>query len=478
MASANIFQNYLQPVRSVEDYQNDTAKNALLQAQVQNTQGNNALLALTRAKQAQEAQQGIDSMNAIQRAYAAGGTPEEVIARLKGNALSADRGFALEKEMLGNRKTVADTGKSGADAAHATAQANQISAQTARDDYTAAAKAVLVNPTQEAARKVVIMMAAKYGGDPTADLQQIAAMTSPDQIKQWAAGHALTAEQMLPKTGNANLGGNIGFTSTDPITGKVTITGQAPITQSADNKATNASHIQGIGMQQAGENARSGMNADGTLNTGNNASLVDMLGNYQLDPKQALARAPLGQRAALIAQIQAKYPGWDETTYDAKKGAAGKFTYGSQGDALRSVSTANAHLDQLGELADAMKNGNIPVINKVQNWFSVQTGQPAVTNFDSIKSIVGQEVVKAIVAGGGTGGERDKAEEAFNSAKSPQQLAGVISHYRAVMGAQARNLLEQRRAAGLPDSTLPQYSGAAPAASQSAAGWTITPVRK
>ena len=112
----------------------------------------------------------------------------------------------------------------------------------------------------------------------------------------------------------------------------------------------------------------------------------------------------------------------------------------------------------MGELADALNNGNMQVVNKVGNWYKAQTGNPAPTNFDAIKNIVGQEVVKAIVAGGGGVGEREEAAKTFSAKMSPVQLKEVMQHYRMVMGAQADNLMAQRDAAGLPRSTLPKYN--------------------
>lgn len=244
MANANVFQAYLTTPKSVADYAADMDRRDLLSAQLQNTLGQNALLNLTRQQQAQQAQQAMAQQNAIQRVYAGGGSPEQVIERLKADPLTADRGFALEKEMLGNRKTAADTGKS-------TAEAGKINAETARADYTDAAKFVLANPTPENARKAVLQMAMKYGGDPTQELVMLSQMTTPDQIKQWAAGHALTADQMLPKAGTANLGGNMAFTNTNPVTGAVTMTGQVPITQSADNAANNATTRRGQDLTDA-----------------------------------------------------------------------------------------------------------------------------------------------------------------------------------------------------------------------------------
>jgi hypothetical protein len=59
--------------------------------------------------------------------------------------------------------------------------------------------------------------------------------------------------------------------------------------------------------------------------------------------------------------------------------------------ATRCARSRPAHLDQLGELADALDNGNTQIVNKiVQNYFSKATGSPNVTNFDAIKAIVGK----------------------------------------------------------------------------------------
>jgi hypothetical protein len=145
---------------------------------------------------------------------------------------------------------------------------------------------------------------------------------------------------------------------------------------------------------------------------------------------------PKNQR--ILGRVMEINPQYDATTVSAKKTAAT-----APSPAARSATRCarsrrpNAHLDQLGELADALDNGNVQVVNKVQNYFSKATGSPNVTNFDAIKAIVGQEVVKAIVAGGGGVGEREEAAKIFSSASSPAQLKGAIQHYRMVMGAQA-----------------------------------------
>jgi hypothetical protein len=54
---------------------------------------------------------------------------------------------------------------------------------------------------------------------------------------------AIDAKDQLAKNTSENLGGNMAYNSTDPLTGKVTQTGLVPITQSADNAATQATSI-------------------------------------------------------------------------------------------------------------------------------------------------------------------------------------------------------------------------------------------
>jgi hypothetical protein len=75
--------------------------------------------------------------------------------------------------------------------------------------------------------------------------------------------------------------------------------------------------------------------------------------------------------------------------------------------------------------------------------------------------------------------EREELAKLMSNAKSPAQLKGVIAQYRGLMGAQHDALLQQRRAAGLPDSTLPSYTdanGSPPGAAPN--GWKyIGPVK-
>jgi hypothetical protein len=445
---AGIYGQFAQPVRSVQDYQQQyqaaDQRNLGLQQNRLNIQQAQALMAQREGLRSDVQSGQIDLMNPAHRNALMSKYPDIAPTLLD----------QIDKGAVARATAAKDTAQAG----HYTAQTGQVNQQTVAEDVQREATSVMANPTLENARASVIKLASKHQGmyDPTPDLVQLSQLQSPEQIKQWAAGHALKAQELLPKTGNVNLGGTEGFTSTNPVTGAVTMTGNVPITESANNAATNAAHLKGIGITQAGENLRAGVTPGGGLSPDMESTAKAIAAGQLPAPTGMALLNPRNQR--VLGRVMEINPSYDFTDVSAKNAAAKAFTSGQQGNALRSVATANVHLEQLGELADALQNGNMQVINRVSNWYRTNTGNPAPTNFDAVKNIIGQEVVKAIVAGGGSAGEREEAAKAFSTASSPSQLKGAIEHYRMVMGAQQQNLLEQRRAAGLSDSTLPKYS--------------------
>lgn len=187
------------------------------------------------------------------------------------------------------------------------------------------------------------------------------------------------------------------------------------------------------------------------------SGIIDAVGQYKQDPHIALARVPLALRSQVDAAITAKYPDYDPSNFGARQKGAKDFGTGKQGDALRSFAVAGEHLDQLEKLADAIHNGDTLFVNKVANAYGIQTGQAPVAVFNAVKNIVGQEVVKSIVAGGGGEAERKDAANAFDPNSSPSQFKGTIGAVKHVMQAQQEGLLTQRRGLGLSDKTLPEY---------------------
>lgn len=155
---------------------------------------------------------------------------------------------------------------------------------------------------------------------------------------------------------------------------------------------------------------------------------------------------PSGQYVmSLVAQIK---PDYDATGYGTHQKAEKDFGTGKQGNTVRSLNVATQHLDTLEHSIDAMNNGNFPLVNQIANQFGYQTGNTAKSNFDAIKHIVADEVVKAVVGSGGALADREAAAKQIDAAKSPEQLRGVIRQFKELMGGQLVGLKQQYESAG------------------------------
>jgi hypothetical protein len=124
------------------------------------------------------------------------------------------------------------------------------------------------------------------------------------------------------------------------------------------------------------------------------------------------------------------------------------FTTGKQGDTVKAMNVAIDHLDTLQTAANALKNGTIPVFNDIANKFAKNTGQPQITDFNSLKSIVGSEVAKAVAGGATALGDREEIRKEIDAANSPAQLTGVIEKYQKLLGGQLNGLETQYKSGG------------------------------
>jgi hypothetical protein len=116
------------------------------------------------------------------------------------------------------------------------------------------------------------------------------------------------------------------------------------------------------------------------------------------------------------------------------------FSTGLQGRQVTAFNTSIDHLETLSKLTEALNNKDIKAFNYVSNAFAKQTGQPAPTNFDSARKIIGAEIMKTLVAGGGGVREREEIANMFDKANSPAQINGAINTATQLLGGQLNSL--------------------------------------
>ena len=176
---------------------------------------------------------------------------------------------------------------------------------------------------------------------------------------------------------------------------------------------------------------------------------------------QAIARGdvpmPTGMGAnnrrnqALQNRVYQINPQYDPTVYKVREKTEKDFSTGKQGEAVKSMNVAVDHLDTLQGAATALKNGNLPIFNKIANDYAKNTGQPEITDFNALKSIVGSEVAKAVAGGATALGDREEIRAEISAANSPAQLAGVIHKYQKLLAGQLSGLETEYKAGGGTD---------------------------
>lgn len=250
------------------------------------------------------------------------------------------------------------------------------------------------------------------------------------------------------------------FGSIKPITdpNQITAYQQEEIKQSRAQLGETARHNKveeavaqnpfGTGLGTPSAPGKTGDDFLGTLPPGL-ASQIKAVGTYR-QPAPAGRTSPTGIK--FMTLVNQAYPDYDASSYGAKTKARNDFTTGKNGNTVRSLNVAVQHLDQLGQLSNALGNGNIQLANQLGQSIAQQTGSPAPTNFNAAKDLVGDEIVKAIVGAGGGVADRQKAQDTISRASSPQQLAGVIQTYKGLMAGQLGGLKQQyEKSTGLGD---------------------------
>jgi hypothetical protein len=127
------------------------------------------------------------------------------------------------------------------------------------------------------------------------------------------------------------------------------------------------------------------------------------------------------------------------------------FITGKQGQTVQSLNVAVDHLDTLADAAKALNNGDVKLFNQVANAYSKNTGEPAVTDFNALKTIVGSEVAKAVAGGATALGDREEIRAEINAASSEKQLLSAINKYQRLMAGQVNGLRQTYVGAGLPE---------------------------
>jgi hypothetical protein len=149
---------------------------------------------------------------------------------------------------------------------------------------------------------------------------------------------------------------------------------------------------------------------------------------------------------------------YSDIGYNNKKLSAKSYLPGQvNGKLILSNASALGHMAVLREAYNAMNNGDLKTINEIANRYKVQTGSAPEAVFDAIKGVIGAEVMKSIVPGGGGVVEREDVRETLSRGYSNDQFMGTLGGYESLMKEQYDNMHQDYRRMGLPEAQWPTY---------------------
>lgn len=190
-------------------------------------------------------------------------------------------------------------------------------------------------------------------------------------------------------------------------------------TTTSDSLGVSSTNTSGPSGLSAAQPRQAGTGTGGAKGSAKD-SIVDMIGQYRADP--ALISRMFMKHPDILGMIQQKYPDFDQTSYIAKNKLIQGMTSGSQSKEINAINTVMGHIGVMDEAVDAMKNGDIRLLNQIGNRLGIEVGQTPVAAFRAIVHRVGPEITTAYVQGGGGEAERFANAKDFDPNLSPDIL--------------------------------------------------------
>jgi hypothetical protein len=119
--------------------------------------------------------------------------------------------------------------------------------------------------------------------------------------------------------------------------------------------------------------------------------------------------------------------------------------------AIQALKTSANHISDMLPAIENLQNGKYPTANAISNAFDKATGGSRVTNMEAIGPAVGAEIMKTFNSAMGTESERKHIADAFDAARSPQQLKDAVKMYEGLMVGKLKPLADDYERTGRKD---------------------------
>lgn len=214
--------------------------------------------------------------------------------------------------------------------------------------------------------------------------------------------------------------------------------------------------------------ARQSATGGGTLNASQltpqeYGAIIDGIGTNSLDASQML-RYGKADQLKILADVKAKYPGFNAGSYQANLGLAKWATSGKGGDQIQALNTLHAHAQDFSENVNALGNTDSSLLNTPINKLKSMTGNTAIVSTLGQLLAVRTEYLNALNNNHALSVEdKANADKLLNENQSPAQwLAAInqVTHTADLRGAETNARYRATFNRDMPNYRPPQGSGA------------------
>ena len=151
------------------------------------------------------------------------------------------------------------------------------------------------------------------------------------------------------------------------------------------------------------------------------------------------------QGQQLMADLSQYEPGFDLTKWTQRNGTAKSFNGGgADAQTINNLNTAVNHLDKLDQAIDGLGNRSFTPWNYVANEYEQIKGDPRVSNFETAKKAVMDEMATVFAGKNGSGvGDREAWEAKLSSSQSPAQLKSNVRQLIDLMNGRLEGLADK-----------------------------------
>lgn len=123
--------------------------------------------------------------------------------------------------------------------------------------------------------------------------------------------------------------------------------------------------------------------------------------------RQSLTSVPLRDRKAVINQLNAYDPNFDQSVWTLRNAQQRELsTNGNAGKMILAVNQLLPHLKTASDKAQELENSNYPAANSIKNWWATATGDPAVKKFETVREVAAMDAAR-LLRGSGAMAEQD-----------------------------------------------------------------------